>query len=169
MNSVVLYTSHFGNTRMIAEAIGSGLRTQGAVRLVAIEDAPARLLAGTDLVLIGGPTEQHGMTAPLIQFFARLEPGSLAGVPAVAFDTRLRWPRWLSGSAATAIEAHLREMDARVVAPAQSFYIKGIMGTGGRNTAELDAGEVERAEAWAASLADSLRASASLAAQTTSR
>lgn len=158
MNSVVLYTSHFGNTRMIAEAIGSGLRTQGAVRLVAIEDAPARLLAGTDLVLIGGPTEQHGMTAPLIQFFARLEPGSLAGVPAVAFDTRLRWPRWLSGSAGASIAHKLRAAGAQLIAPEESFFITGAMGTGGRDTAELDGGELERAAEWAVSLGESMRA-----------
>lgn len=159
MKSVVMYASHFGNTRKIAEAIASSLRTKGSVQLFSVDDAPACLPAGTDLVVIGGPTEQHGMTEPLIRFFARLESGALAGIHAAAFDTRLRWPRWLSGSAAGAIEARLREMDARLVAPAQSFFIKGIAGTGGRNTAALDADEVERAQAWATALAESLLAS----------
>lgn len=160
MKSLVIYTSHFGNTRKIAEAVASGLRHHGSAQTLMVDDVRAQLPAGTDLVVIGGPTEQHGMTEPLIRFFARLEPGALAGIDAAAFDTRLRWPRWLSGSAAAAIEARLREMDAQLIAPAQSFFIKGIAGTGGRNTAELDSGEVERAQAWANSLADSLRASA---------
>ena len=156
MTSIVVYASHFGNTRKIAEAIAAGLRSCGPAQVYAAEEAPNRLPMRTTFVVIGGPTEQHGMTEPLTRFFARLEPSTLNGVAAAAFDTRLRWPRWLSGSAATTIATRLREAGAELIAPEESFYIKGIAGTGGRNTAELAAGEVERAQAWAAALAASV-------------
>jgi flavodoxin len=152
MKSVVVYASHFGNTKRIAEAIAEGLRTYGQSLVFATEDVPTLMLEDADLVVIGGPTEQHGMTEPLSRFLNRLTlhaPGAVA-----IFDTRLRWPRWLSGTAAGNVSARLREAGAHIVAPEESFFIKGVVGTGGRDTAELDEGEVERAHAWAIALGE---------------
>jgi hypothetical protein len=79
---------------------------------------------------------------------------------AAGFDTRLRWPRWLSGSAATGITQRLGRAGARVIAPAESFIV---------STAPLlEPGEEERATAWAASLAATLAASQSAAPSQTS-
>jgi len=152
MNSVVVFTSHFGNTKKVAEAIADGLRTHGQALVFDTEEAPTRLLEEADLVVIGGPTEQHGMTEPLARFLNRLALHA-PGVVAI-FDTRLRWPRWLSGSAASSVAAGLRQSGAHLVVPEESFFIKGVVGTGGRDTAELEDGELERAGAWAASLAE---------------
>ncbi len=151
MNSVIVYASHFGNTKKVAEAIADGLRAHGQALVFATEDVPTRLLEEADLVVIGGPTEQHGMTEPLARFLTRLTlhaPGAVA-----VFDTRLRWPRWLSGSAAVSVSTRLRQSGAHLVVPEESFFIKGIAGTGGRDTAELDDGELERARDWAGTLA----------------
>jgi len=104
-------------------------------------------------VVIGGPTEAHGMTLPLAQFLDRLGPEALRSVAAVGFDTRLRWPRWLSGSAGLGITERLDQAGARVIAPAESFFIKGVAGTGGSKNAELQDGELERATAWGEALA----------------
>jgi hypothetical protein len=68
---------------------------------------------------------------------------------AIAFDTRLRLPRCLSGSAASGIGRKLRHAGARVVAPGESFFVT--------RAPALEEGEVERAAAWAASLAGRLR------------
>jgi flavodoxin len=156
MNSVVIYASRFGNTQRIAAAIADGLRASGPVQVVAAEEAPATFPAGTDLVVIGGPTEQHRMTEPVARLFDRMASAALSGIAAAAFDTRLRWPRWLSGSAAADIAEMLHQAGARVIAPPESFYIKGAAGTGGHNTAKLDAGELERAASWGAALAAAL-------------
>jgi len=156
MNSIVIYTSHFGNTRAIAEAIAKGLRSRGMARVLSVEDVGAALPERADLVVIGGPTEAHGMTPPLIEWLGRLEPDALRGLAAVGFDTRLRWPRWLSGSAGSGITEKLHQTGAQVIAPAESFFIKGAVGTGGSKTATLQDGELERAVAWGASLADKL-------------
>ncbi|HEU5440950.1 MAG TPA: flavodoxin domain-containing protein [Ktedonobacterales bacterium] len=155
MNSVVIYASHFGNTRKVAEVIAGALQPHGPVHVFSVDEAPTTFPAGTDLVLVGGPTEQHKMTEPMASFFDHLAPGALEGIAAAAFDTRLRWPRWLSGSAGSGIEQNLRHAGARVIAPAESFFIKGAAGTGGSSTAELDSGELERAARWAASVAGS--------------
>jgi flavodoxin len=156
MNSIVIYASHFGNTRAIAEAVAKGLRSRGAVRVFAAEDVGAALPERADLVVIGGPTEAHGMTPPLAELLSRLEPDALRDIAAIGFDTRLRWPRWLSGSAGSGITEKLHQAGALVIAPAESFFIKGVAGTGGSKTATLQDGELERAAAWGASLADRL-------------
>lgn len=158
MKSIVIYASRYGNTRKVAEAIAGALRPRGSALLLAADDMPGYLPEGTDLVIVGGPTEQHGMTEAMTRLFDRLGTDALDGVAAAAFDTRLRWPRWLSGSAGAGITHKLRAAGARLIAPEASFFIKGAMGTGGRDTAELDSGELERAAAWAVSLGERMRA-----------
>lgn len=145
MNSVVLYASHSGNTRIIAEAIAGTLDAHGPVRLVAVEELSAGLPPGTDLLVIGSATEAHRMLEPLARFFARLAPGALRGVAAAAFDTRLRGPGWLWGSAAAGIARALGAAGALVIAPAESFYVN--------MTPTLQPGELERAWGWAEVLA----------------
>lgn len=158
MKTVVIYASRYGNTRNVAQAIASALRPRGSALLLAADDMPGYLPEGTDLVIVGGPTEQHGMTEAIALLFARLGTEALEGVAAAAFDTRLRWPRWLSGSAGASIAHKLRAAGAQLIAPEESFFITGAMGTGGRDTAELESGELERAAEWAVSLGESMRA-----------
>jgi flavodoxin len=156
MNSIVIYASHYGNTRKVAEAIASGLQTRGTVRVFRVDSAPALIPPGTDLLVVGGPTEVHGMTRPMVQFFDRMEPDVLAGIAAAGFDTRLRWPRWLSGSAGAGIASRLHHFGARVVVPAESFYVEGSASDKDGKTPQLVTGELERAAAWAISVADAL-------------
>jgi flavodoxin len=161
VKSIVIYASHFGNTKMIAEAIAGGLRARGTAQLLAVEEVPAVLPPGTDLVVIGGPTEAHRMTEPLAQYFDSLAPGALEGIAAAAFDTRLRMPRWLSGSAGGGITKKLRRTGARVIAWEESFFVKSTANTSGDKTPELEDGELERAGTWAVSLANQLEAKVS--------
>jgi flavodoxin len=160
MNSIVIYASHYGNTKMIAEAIVGELRSYGTTQLVAAEEAPAILPAGTELVVIGGPTEAHRMTPALAAVFDHIKPGALTGVAAAAFDTRLRWPRWLSGSAGAGVWEKLHHTGARMVAPAESFFVKNEEGAEKSGGPNLEAGELERAVQWAAALAETPRSEA---------
>jgi flavodoxin len=148
MNSIVIYASHSGNTRTIAEVIAGELESRGPVQLLPMEEAPATFPAGTDLVVIGSATEAHRMLPPATQFFAQLGSGALQGVAVAAFDTRLRGPRWLWGSAGDGIADALHEAGARIVAPAESFYVN--------MKPLLEPGETERATAWAGFLADAV-------------
>ena len=65
MNCVVIYASRSGNTAKVAEAIAGGLRPRGSVQLLSVDEAPAVLSDGFDLLVVGGPTEAHGMTEPM--------------------------------------------------------------------------------------------------------
>jgi flavodoxin len=168
MNSIVIYASHFGNTKQVAEAIADRLRTRGTTQVVSVDDVSRELPPEINLVVIGGPTEVHKMTEPMAHLFAWLAPDTLRGVPAAAFDTRVRWPRWLSGSAGAGIEKKLEAVGARMIAPVESFFIKGAAGTGGSSSAELADGELERARSWGTSLAEILAASTPTAAGTPS-
>ena len=151
MNSIVIYASRSGNTRKIAETIAEGLRSQGEARVLNATEAPPTFPAGTHLVVVGGPTEGHRMTQPVALVFDRLQPGALEGMPAAAFDTRLRWPLWLSGSAGAGITQHLRRAGARVIIGEESFFVT-------RTGPELEPGEVDRAYAWGVRLAEKVAA-----------
>ena len=154
MKSIIIYASRYGNTRHIAEAIAKGLQSQGTARLLPMEDVSAATLAGVDLVVIGGPTEGHGMTEPVARFLDRMGAAAFQGRAVAAFDTRYRWPRWLSGAASAAITRRLRRVGARVIAPPESFFVAGMPDAGAHGDPALESGETERAATWAGSLAD---------------
>lgn len=147
MHSIVIYGSRSGTTERIATTIAEALRNAGSVQVFPVDEAPVSV-GSADLVVVGGPTEGHTMSQPVATYFGRLAPGAFAGAAGAAFDTRIRMPRWLSGSAATAIRRRLTRFGARMVAPEESFFVT--------KRPELEAGELERAAAWAASLAGAM-------------
>jgi flavodoxin len=165
MNSVVIYASRHGNTRKVAEAIAGQLQTHGATRLLAAEEAPEIFSEPIDLLVVGGPTEAHRMTEPVARLFDRLGTDSLKGVAAAGFDTRVRWPRWLSGSAGAGITQRLRQTGANVVVPEESFFVEGVTPKNVEGPT-LEAGELDRASSWAASLAARLEAKEPVASGT---
>jgi len=142
MNSLVLYDTQFGNTKKIAETIGAQLQTEGAVRVAPIGGFAAQALAGIDLVIVGGPTQAHGMTDSMRQFLGRLD-GSISPLQAAAFDTRVKGPALLWGSAAKEIESKLRGAGFRVIVPAASFLVTLA------KEPVLHRGEEKRAADWA--------------------
>jgi flavodoxin len=147
VKSIVIYGSRHGNTHKIAEAIATELRRHGQVEMLAVEVAPIVPPRDADLIVVGGPTEAHRMSMPVAEFFDRIGRGTWEGVAAAGFDTRLGWPVWLSGSAASSIAARLSEAGARVIAPEGSFVVAG-------KFPALQPGELKRATEWAAALAE---------------
>jgi len=145
MKVAIVYGSRSGNTQRIAAAISDVFSGNAEVELMEAETA--RISAGTDLLIVGGPTEGHGLTPSLKAFLNRF--GNLAGVQAAAFDTRLKWPLWLSCSAARDISLRLEQAGAKLVAPPESFLVT--------TEPKLRDGELERASRWAQALAASMR------------
>jgi flavodoxin len=145
MNSLVIYASRSGNTKRVAEAIASELGRRGPAEVVHVDHASGDDANERDLIVVGGPTEGHGATPEIVAFFDRLPANGLAGRRAAAFDTRVDWPRWLSGSAAARMAARLRRAGAQLIVPPESFIVS--------RAPALEAGELERAEAWARTLA----------------
>ena len=131
---------------MAQVAIADVLSTRGEVRLLPAEETADVAPRPGDLLVVGGPTEGHTMTPIVRQCLDVMAANGLRGVTAAAFDTRVRLPRMLSGSAAAAIARRLRRLGARVIHPEGSFIVT-------RPNPALEPGELQRARAWAAALA----------------
>ena len=158
MRVLVVFDTTYGNTARIARAIGEALATAGAdsveVRPVALVSGPD--LAGLDLLVVGGPTQRHGLSRTLAGWLGELGSGSLAGIGAAVFDTRYRLPKLLTGSAADGAAKRLRRAGCHLVVPAASFFVSRDRPPAGeqrRYAAETpEPGELERAVAWAGTL-----------------
>jgi flavodoxin len=143
MNTLVLYESRFGNTERIAEAIALVLQESVPTRLAAVADVEdcGEALREVSLLVVGGPTQKHGVSPTLKETLACLGDQALEGKKAATFDTRVHGPRVVTGSAAARLERLLRKHGAWIVVPPASFLV-------GATEGPLDPGELERASAW---------------------
>ena len=172
MRAVVVYESMYGNTHLVADAIGAGLKTAFDVTVVPVAQASQTVLARADLVVVGGPTHLHAMSRATTRKWAveaadkpasdlEVEPDALGpglrewfgslghcSAKAAAFDTRLHGPAKLTGQASKRVSHLLRAHGFDVVAPPESFLVS--------TQNELDPGETTRAQDWAAKLAASI-------------
>jgi flavodoxin len=154
MQSLIIYDSKFGNTEKIAEAIARGVGSVSEVRLTSTGEAAGALEAldpQVDLVLVGGPTQNHRPSAGLRAFLDAL-PAGLGRIQVACFDTRYRGPALLMGSAASTAAKALAKKSAEVIAPPESFFI---VRHGPMEAQTLEPGEIERAEAWGRTIATS--------------
>jgi flavodoxin len=142
MESFIVFDSQYGNTEQIARAVAEVFGEAGQVHIVRADRASALHLSEADLLAVGGPTQRHGLSPALAQLLENIPGGVLNGVAAVAFDTRLRYPAWLSGSAAAKIGKALERAGCTLVAEPTSFFVTGSEGP-------LEQGEYERAVDWA--------------------
>jgi flavodoxin len=158
MKTLVLYHSQFGNTRTLAEAIADTLRAFGPVRIGLVTEPDAKQLDDIDLLVIGGPTQGHGVSEVVGKFLAALKVHRVQGVKAATFDTRLRGPEILWGSAAKGMAVTLKQAGVELVAAPESFLVVGA------KQPELAPGELERARVWAEQLGKRVRVVAAGAA-----
>jgi hypothetical protein len=169
MRAVIVYESMYGNTHLVADAIGKGLGAAEDVAVVPIGQATRELLESADVVVVGGPTHVHGMSRPStrksatdaaerpgtgLQLDANSHgPGvrdwlaSLGQVnaKAAAFDTRFPGPAFLTGRASKGIARGLRRHGFDLIAEPESFIVN--------KDNHLRLGESDRAVAWAEGLA----------------
>jgi hypothetical protein len=169
MRAVVVYESMYGNTHLVADAIGAGLRTTFDVSIVPVSEASPAMLAEADLVVVGGPTHMHGMSRATTRKWAvqaanrplgylEVETGALGPglrewfgslgrypVKAAAFDTRLRGPAAMTGRASKGVSRMLRAHGFDVVAKPESFLVT--------KQDRLQPEETTRARGWGTRLA----------------
>ncbi len=174
MRAVVVYESMYGNTHLVANAIGAGLGPVFDVSVVPVAQATPAVLAGAGLVVVGGPTHMHGMSRPATRQAAvestgkpgsllELDPdapgpglrewfGSLGRYPvkAAAFDTRLHGPVAMTGRASKGVARLLRAHGFDMTAKPASFLV-------GKNN-KLEPHEAARARDWGARLAAGIAA-----------
>ena len=169
MRAVVVYESMYGNTHLVADAIGAGLGTVFDVSVVPLAQADPAVLADADLVVVGGPTHAHAMSRAATRKAAveaaskpagglAVEPdalgpglrewfGSLGRYPvkAAAFDTRVHGPAALTGRASKGVARLLREHGFDVAAEPESFLVT--------RQDRLEPQETARAREWGTTLA----------------
>jgi flavodoxin len=142
MRALVVYESLFGNTELIAQTIARALAGRVSVRVVPLAQACHTELETADLLVIGCPTQYHDATPDALAWLDHLPRTALEGMATAVFDTRYHMAQLLSGSAAQVIGKRIEQCGARLLAPPQSFFVVNRDGP-------LEAGEVERAAAWA--------------------
>ena len=158
MKAVVVYESMYGNTHLIAEAIGTGLRERGAAVVVPVQGASEAIAAGADLIVVGGPTHAHGMSHESTRkgaVAAAAKPESPLTIDPDAPGPSLR--EWLgdlgqvsvdaaafTGRASKGITRKLRQHGARLIAAPESFLVT----KGDR----LEPEEEGRARTWGSNL-----------------
>ena len=171
MKTVVVYESVYGNTHQVAECIAEVARTKGEVMVVPVSGATEEVVAGADMLIVGGPTHVHGMTsattwrgaiADAEKKHLQLDPdavgmglrewfdglGTQQHARAVAFDTRFDGPVVFTGRAAKGISRRLDEHGFALCAGPESFLVD--------KANHLIAGEAERARRWAADLLETV-------------
>jgi hypothetical protein len=158
MSALVVVETYFGNTRHIADVVADRLTEIGIeTAVVSVEDAPTQLDDGMELLVVGAPTHNLGLSTVESRRTAsaqvgRLEPRigvrewvGLVGLPNVPplvalFDTRTGHP-WMAGSAAAQASVLFVRRRLPVLAARETFWVQGITGP-------LTAGEDERARRW---------------------
>lgn len=143
MNALVIFDSTYGNTRRVAEAIAAELGGTAAP----VAEAGAHDPAGADVLVVGSPINGWMPTEKIRGFLDGLAPGSLRGVRAAAFDTRVKL--FIHGDARKKIAAALARAGATPLLPPAAFYVRGAEGP-------LLDGELDRARAWAREIRERL-------------
>jgi hypothetical protein len=172
MRIVVVYESSYGNTHLIATAIGEGIPAIHRVDVVPVAAANQELVDGADLIVVGGPTQVHGMSRVrtreaaveaahkpasqlsldpdaegpgLREWFESIRP---AKTKAAAFDTRVDAPALITGRASTGISRQLRRHGFREIVEPMSFLVT--------KDNQLVAGQQASARQWGSRLAGML-------------
>lgn len=173
MRALVVYESIFGNTREVADAIGEGIAGAVSVDTLEVSNAPVTLPGDVLLLVVGGPTHAHGLASTRTREDAIRRAGDRAisrgmgisewldaldlarrGVIAAAFDTRIKGPSLLWGSAARPIAQRLRHLGFELADAPRSFLVDGPTGS---PFDRLVAGELARARSWGVEIASRLR------------
>lgn len=161
MKTLVAYESWFGNTRRVAEVVADVLAAEGDVEIVSVDD-PLPSFRHLDLVVLGAPTQVHGLSRRASRESAIQQRGGIGevgigargwieklplcgGPPVAVFDTRAHKPKLLVGSAAQGMAHHLKKRGYHLAAEPASFFVTGTPGP-------LEDGELKRAAMWAKAL-----------------
>lgn len=145
MNTLVIYDSKFGNTKIIAEVIARALPEK--VTLLRPEQVVISELGRNDLLIIGAPTHGGHPSTPVEKMLKKINPSALDSLKVAAFDTRI--PSKLArifGFAAPRIAKVLEKMGGEIVMEPEGFYVSESEGP-------LVDGELERAFLWAREIA----------------
>ncbi len=139
MKSLVLYYSHYGNTRKVAETIAARLGGQARD----LEPFNVAELKDYGLILIGCPTHKVDLPEAVCKVCDRLPKNALNGKWVAAFDTSYKSSPLVANTAAgDKLRQKMRILGGWTLLSSESFYVVGREGP-------LCEGELDRAAAWA--------------------
>ena len=149
MKTLVVYDSVYGNTRIIAQAIGDAI--PGDVQVLRAGQANISELGNVDLLIVGTPTHGGEPTEAVQDLLEKIGPPAREGAQVATFDTRFAW-RWIRifGFPAPKMADTLVEKGWTLAIPPEGFFVKGA------KKGPLKAGEAERAAAWARGIVESV-------------
>jgi len=143
MNTLVVYFSKFGNTKMVAETICETLGSAGSGRMKDSDQLTASDFNEIDLVVMGTPTHNMNLPKAVRPVFERLPKKALKRIPVAAFDTSYKMSWWLNQfTAAKRLSRKLRKLGGVRVVPPETFHVTEREGP-------LYDGEIVRAREWA--------------------
>jgi flavodoxin I len=148
MKTLVIYDSVYGNTEIIARAVGDAI--PGEVQVLRVGQVNAGDLENVDLLILGSPTHGSLPSEAAQDLVEKIGPPAREGAKLATFDTRLAWgflERW--GFAAPKMADTLKEKGWTLAGEPGGFFVKGL------KKGPLKRGEAERATAWAKGLVES--------------
>ena len=149
MKTLVVYDSVYGNTEIVARAIGDAI--PGEVQVQRVGQVKAGDWETVDLLIIGSPTHGALPTEAVQGLLAKIGPPAREGARVATFDTRLSWgflERW-GGFAAPKMADTLKEKGWTLAGEPEGFFVKGL------KKGPLKRGEAKRATAWAKEIVES--------------
>ena len=128
MNKALLvFHSVHGNTEKVAKALTKGLENSGVtVDCREVDAVEFDKLSGYDLLIIGGPTHNMGISKPIDAFLEHLKSVEIEEMGAFAFDTKTK--NWLAGSAGAKIDGKLKNLGLTILRSHASAIVKGVKG-----------------------------------------
>lgn len=141
MKILIVYGSQFGTTAHLARAMGDALAKDHGVRVLHARDAAAIHGSEVDLLIVGAPTQLHGLRLLVRPFLSGLGKRGYRDVAAAAFDTRGVGTPDQTGSAADGIASRLEKAGCRLITPPAGFVVVELKGP-------LATGEQDRAISW---------------------
>ena len=148
MKTLVVYDSVYGNTEIIARAIGDAI--PGEVQVLRVGQVNAADWETVDLLIVGSPTHGALPTEAVQGLIDQIGPPAREGAKVATFDTRLTWgflERW-GGFAAPKMADTLKEKGWTLAGEPGGFFVRGL------KKGPLKRGEADRAAAWARSLVE---------------
>jgi len=154
MHILVLYRSHHGNTRAVADAIAERLRSRGHQATVQDVRQPLPDLAGVDRVLIGAPTRFARVSAAATSALRKLRRRGFGGKLVGVFDTYGPLPKtpeeeqenrkWLEPGAAGILHRKAETLGLKVFVETLRCAVKEYKGPLAEGGLEKAAGFAER-------------------------
>jgi flavodoxin len=156
MKTLVIFDSQFGNTERLAHVIAQRLGADAPLWAADGAAKAALELCDWNLLVVGAPTQNHTVSPTMRALLQGLPHEALKDARVAVFDTRYRMARFLTGSAADWIATRLARAGAALIVAPESFFVERDAPPPGEQRRHdherLEAGEEERAQAWASTL-----------------